>query len=379
MAPTDDQTSAWLRLHAATGVRGQSVRALLAALGDVRTIAEASARTLREIGLTEVQAGAILQPDTDRMVAAEQWLAGAPDRQLVCLDTASYPDLLAATPDPPVALFACGDTDLLHLPALAVVGSRNPTHGGRETAESFARHLARHGVAIASGLAAGIDAAAHTGALAGGGATIAVLGTGPDVIYPANHRTLQADIAAHGVVVTEYFPGTTARSGQFPARNRIIAGLSLGTLVVEATRRSGSLITARLAGEAGRSVFAIPGSIHNPMARGCHQLIRDGAILVETADDIFTELGPALSSARATATAATPGDDNARPTPEEPADPDYVKVLEAMGFDPISVDALATRTGLTTAELSSMLLIMELEGAVTAVPGVGFARCRYGK
>ena len=206
-----------------------------------------------------------------------------------------------------------------------------------------------------------------------------MLGTGPDVIYPASHRTLQADIAAHGVVVTEYFPGTTARSGQFPARNRIIAGLSLGTLVVEATRRSGSLITARLAGEAGRSVFAIPGSIHNPMARGCHQLIRDGAILVENADDIFTELGPALSSARATITAATPGDDNARPTREEPADPDYVKVLEAMGFDPISVDALATRTGLTTAELSSMLLIMELEGTITAVPGVGFARCRYGK
>jgi DNA processing protein len=254
-----------------------------------------------------------------------------------------------------------------------MVGSRSPTQGGRETAEQFARYLARCGLCITSGLATGIDGASHRGALREVGGTIAVLGCGIDVVFPRAHAALSAEIAAHGLLVTEYAPGVEPQKYFFPQRNRIIAGLALGTLVVEATRRSGSLITARHALENGREVFAIPGSIHNPLARGCHALIRQGAKLVEEASDVLVELAPQLRLAGVTI-------EPPPPAAEEPggaafaSDPSYRKLLSALDFSPVSIGDLGARVQLTTAELSSMLLVLELEGLVEALPGGRYLR-----
>lgn len=272
-----------------------------------------------------------------------------------------YPPLLREISDPPPVLFVQGDSGLLSSAQLAVVGSRNPSAHGRELAGEFARSLAAAGLVVTSGLAAGIDAAGHRGALAGGGATVAVLGTGLDRIYPPVHRDLAEDIARSGALVSEFPPGTPPRPHHFPRRNRLISGLSLGTLVVEAAARSGSLITARLALEQGREVFAVPGSIRNPLSRGCHALIRDGAKLVETVNDIVEELGPLAASA-----ARTPGP--AGPAREGPAGHQGI-LMELMGFDPVPVDVLIERSGLTAEEVSSMLLVLELQGYVVATPG----------
>lgn len=285
-------------------------------------------------------------------------------------DSADYPPLLAPLPDAPAQLHVAGDPALLWHPQLAIVGSRNPSAGGRDNAYDFARELARGGLTITSGLADGIDAAAHRAALDAGFPTIAVIGTGLDVAYPAKHRTLQAQIAEHGAVVSELPFGTPAHKGQFPRRNRIIAGLSLGTLVVEASLKSGSLITARLAADAGREVFALPGSIHNPMARGCHRLIRDGALLVETAGEIVAALAPQAAQLGTAlrerlANEDTPAQDSAH----APADPDYEKLWNALGDEAVALDTLVRRSGLTVAALSSMLLLMELEGLVCAAHG----------
>lgn len=280
-----------------------------------------------------------------------------------------YPSLLSAAPDAPPGLLVRGDLDVLSLPQLAIVGSRNPTQAGYDIARRFAEHLARSGLAITSGLAIGIDAAAHRGALEGGGKTIAVCGTGLDIDYPRANAGLSEEIASGGALVSEFPLGTPASRSNFPRRNRIISGLSLGTLVVEAAVRSGSLITARLAAEQGREVFAIPGSIHNPLSRGCHKLIRDGAQLVETADDIFAELqrfappGP-VSSKTAESTALL-----------APAlDKGYEILLDALGFEPASVDVLIARTGLKADEVASMLLILELEARIDACPGGLYVR-----
>jgi DNA processing protein len=259
--------------------------------------------------------------------------------------------------------------------AVAIVGSRSPSAGGRDNAFDFARALAASGLAVSSGLAAGIDTAAHEGALAVGGLTLAVLGTGPDVPYPRANTALHARIAESGAVVSEHPPGTGAQRGHFPSRNRILAGLSLATLVVEAAQRSGALITARLAGEAGREVLAVPGSIHNPLARGCHRLIRDGAGLVESAQEVVAAIGPL-----ATELADALRDRLAAPTSHATAladrqasvgggDPDYQRLWQALGHDPTGMDRLVSRTGLTAAELSSMLLVMELEGRVVVEHG----------
>lgn len=279
-----------------------------------------------------------------------------------------FPDLLARVADHPPALNVAGDVEALYLPALAIVGSRNPTRGGTDTAYRFAEHLARSGFCIVSGLAQGIDAAAHRGALAAGGKTIAVLGHGLDQVYPPQNAELAAEIARSGVLVTEYAEGTPPRRAHFPQRNRLIAGLSLGTLVVEAAVRSGSLITARLAGELGREVFAIPGSIHNPLARGCHRLLRQGARLVETADDILNELAPLLEHLMQNAATTTDV------TEQTGYDGDYLKLLDALGYDPQTPDELAKKSGLTIDEVSSMLLILELDGAIDALPGGRFSR-----
>jgi len=280
----------------------------------------------------------------------------------------AYPDLLSRIPDPPERLYVNGDPEALHLPAFAIVGSRNPTRAGSRNARDFARHLARTGFCIVSGLAQGIDASAHRGALDAGGATVAFLGTGIDRVYPAANRDLAHEIASAGALVSEFPLGAHPESWHFPQRNRLISGLGLGTLVVEAARRSGSLITARLAGEQGREVFALPGSIHNPLSRGCHQLIRAGAKLVETADDILSELAPLVGHLAETVVDPEGETDQARHD-----DPEYDRLLQVVGHDPSSVEILADESGLTIEQVSSMLLILELEGKVEVLSGGRYA------
>ena len=295
------------------------------------------------------------------------WLK-QPNSHLLARDDPRYPPLLRQIPYPPPLLFVHGDPTWLRAPQLAVVGTRNPTPLGRETAQRFAAYLAEAGMVITSGLALGIDAAAHQGALAGGGPTIAVMGTSLDRVYPAKHRDLAHAIAAQGALVSEFPIGTAAAAGNFPQRNRLISGLALGVLVVEAAAQSGSLITARQAVEQGREVFAIPGSIHNPLAKGCHALIRQGAKLVETAADILEELG-SLASAGAAALETAP-------TAMATLDDDYRQLLTAIDDQGSGVDTLVERCALTAEAVSSMLLILELEGYVAATPGGLYCRLK---
>jgi DNA processing protein len=313
-------------------------------------------------------------PPADPRTAA--WLADPSNSVLEPGDPAYPPQLRAADHRPP-RLYVRGATGCLVLPQLAIVGSRNATAGGRDTARSFAAFLAARGFVITSGLAEGIDAAAHAGALEAGGRTIAVCGTGLDRVYPRTNAALaERIVAGGGALVGELPPGTGAQRHHFPRRNRIISGLAVGTLVVEASTTSGALITARHAAEQGREVFAIPGSIHNPLTRGCHQLIRNGATLVETAADIVEQLGSALAGLAeglgevpTAAPAGTPGeaiDD----------DPAYGRLLEALGHDPVDVDTLVQRSGLTTGEVSSMLLMLELQGRVHSLAGSRYQRSR---
>ena len=278
-----------------------------------------------------------------------------------------YPPLLKQTAGAPAALYVQGALPLLATPQLAMVGSRSPTPAGRSTAREFAAWFARAGLTVTSGLATGIDAASHEGALRVDGATIAVFGTGLDRVYPPANRGLAERIRAHGALVSELPPGTAPLPENFPRRNRIIAGLALGTLVVEAARDSGSLITARQALEAGREVFAIPGSIHSPLSRGCHQLIKAGAVLVEEADDVTKELGFSFSKEQLTSAPAAvrgPGE----------LDKEYEMLLDALGFAPATIDSLVARTELPSESIASMLLILELEGRVAALPGGRYGR-----
>jgi DNA processing protein len=271
-------------------------------------------------------------------------------------------------------LYVAGNLGVLADPQLAIVGSRNPTAQGRETAAAFAEYLAERGLAITSGLAQGIDASAHQGALAAQGITLAVLGTGIDIVYPRCHRSLFADIESRGALISEFPLGTPPKRGNFPRRNRLIAGLCLGTLVVEAARRSGSLITARLANTYGREVFAVPGSIHNPLSRGCHELIKAGAKLVDSTADILSELN--FSSLFAKELDAPSTGRSAAP-PAAGMDNDHKILLDALGFDPVDLDRLVVRTGFKPEAVSSMMLILELEGHVQAAPGGRYSRVAY--
>ena len=282
-----------------------------------------------------------------------------------------FPPLLKQIPDPPVALFVRGDTALLASPQLAMVGSRNPSVEGRRNAEEFAAYLVKCGLVITSGMALGIEAASHRGALKGAGRTVAVWGTGLDKAYPPRNRDLAEEIAARGLIVSEFPPGTPPLPTHFPRRNRILSGLAVGTLVVEAASHSGSLITARTASEQGREVFAIPGSIHNPMARGCHRLLREGAKLVESAGDILEELAPLLGIEMPSVTEVS---SSTAPDGAPPEDPEYKLLLNSLDFAPTSVDALIERTGLTPEVVSSMLLMLELQGHVEASPGGRYSR-----
>jgi len=292
-----------------------------------------------------------------------EW-AQDPQNHLIRRGDDDYPELFEQISRPPSDLYVKGDPGLLQLPALAIVGSRNPTQAGARNAFEFARHLGSMGFCIVSGLAEGIDTAAHRGALDAGAATVAFLGHGIDRVYPASNRDLAHEIAAHGALVSEFPLGTHPGRENFPQRNRLISGMSLGTLVVEAARRSGSLITARFAGEQGREVFALPGSIHNPLARGCHQLIRQGAKLVETADDIVAELAPLASHLLQNSLEST-----ANESPANTDDEEYVQLKKYLSHDPIGVDELVNNSGLTIEQVSSMLLILELEGVVEPLSG----------
>jgi DNA processing protein len=298
----------------------------------------------------------------------EEWLTH-PHHHIIRAAAGEMPELLADIPDAPVQLYVIGDLDALHLPALAIVGSRNPTRGGLQNAYEFARHLGAAGFCIVSGLAQGIDAAAHEGALRGNARTVAFLGHGIDSVYPAENADLASRIAERGALCSEYPLGSPPRREHFPRRNRLISGSSLGTLVVEAARRSGSLISARLAAEQGREVFAIPGSIHNPLSRGCHQLIRQGAKLVESAEDIVSELGPMvahLMQKSAVISAEMPATSH--------YGQEYTSLLDALSYDPASADELAAHSGLTIDQVSSMLLILELEGKIEAQAGGRYSR-----
>jgi DNA processing protein len=324
-----------------------------------------------------------------------RWL-DAPDQQLIDADLAwldqadhhllgwaepDYPSLLGEIPGAPAALFVDGDPDLLWMPQVAIVGSRSASESGLAITRRFARALAGAGFAITSGMADGIDAAAHQATLDAGGRTLAVLGTGPDLVYPRKHRRLATEIAASGALISEFPPGTPGKAEHFPRRNRIISGLALGTLVVEASLKSGSLITARYATEQGREVFAIPGSINSPVARGCHQLIRDGARLTETVDEIISELSGlagALGDRLRLRLQHDPGNVT-DPGPAAPAgarrsDPDYVRLLDALEHEETDLDTLAERSGLSAAAVSSMLLLLELEGEVSVARGGKYAR-----
>ncbi len=300
------------------------------------------------------------------MEADLTWLSASGARILLASD-AEYPTLLRQLPAAPAALYVEGSIRALSSPQIAMVGSRSATPGGRATARNFAAFFARAGLTVTSGLAVGIDAASHEGALAGGGETIAVYGTGLDSVYPPEHLALTQQIRERGALVSVFPPRTPPLRAHFPRRNRIIAGLSLGTLVVEAARYSGSLITARHAVDAGREVFAIPGSIHSPLSRGCHQLLKSGAKLVEDAQDVLSELQFPLPE-------EVLAESEREPEKPPELDKEYEMLLDALGFEPATIDVLVARTRLPGESVASMLLILELQGRVSALPGGRYGR-----
>jgi DNA processing protein len=325
---------------------------------------------LERLGLTTAAIERLVMPDAALIDSDLRWLEET-GTALLPATAPGYPPLLRESPDAPAVLYVRGDVSILSEPQLAMVGSRNPTAGGRATAREFAVFFAHAGITITSGLALGIDTVCHEGALAGGGPTVAVLGCGLDQIYPRENQALADRIAGAGALISEFPPGSSPLPAHFPQRNRIIAGLTHGTLVVEAAQRSGSLITARLAGVAGREVFAIPGSIHNPLARGCHQLIRQGAKLVERPEDVLSELKISLV---AQLVASTPGGPSQSQQGSPLLDKEYKILLDALAFEPASVDSLIERTGMNSESIASMLLILELDGHVAPHPGGRYSR-----
>lgn len=373
-----DELRRWLLLLRTPGLGQAGLRERLAANdGDIDAALD---HLQRHAATLDPAARAWLeQPDETHLQADLDWLAEPGHRLLRCVD-ADFPPLLEAIAQPPAALFVSGDASLLLYPQVAIVGARGASAAGLANARVFARELALGGLLVTSGMADGIDGAAHAAALDAGTPTLAVIGTGPDRVYPRKHHALAMRIAAQGALVSEFPPGTAARADHFPRRNRLIAGLSLGTLVVEASLQSGSLITARLAGEQGREVFALPGSIHNPLARGGHRLIRDGARLVESPDEILDALAPAarhLADELALRLRSSPSlteMDRPQPAANWRNDPEYQQMLQVLGYDPTSLDELTTRTGQPAAALSSMLLMLELEGLIESLPGNRYQR-----
>jgi DNA processing protein len=354
--PLTEDLAAWLRLSLTPGLGGETLRRLLGAFGSPEGVLAASLPALaRQAG--EGVAAALKRGAPDGAVSAVGAWLDDPHNHVVTLADAGYPPQLLQIADPPMLLYVKGRVELLAAPALAVVGSRHASAQGTINAETFARAFSDSGLAVVSGLALGIDAAAHRGGLAGPGSSVAVMGTGADIVYPARNRELAHDLAARGALVSEFPLGARPLAAHFPRRNRLISGLSLGCLVVEAAVDSGSLITARLAAEQGREVFAVPGSIHSPLAKGCHALIKQGAKLVESASDVLEELRMQAPGARPGAPRGAGKDDGAG------------SLLAALGYDPCDRDTLAARLGLSAGETSALLTQLELEGHVAALPG----------
>jgi len=387
MSPDPDQLG-WLKLVLAPDLGPGRLEQLDIDARRLGSLPEHSDRDLRRLGLDTKAIRAIRDTDRERLQAAQAWLEH-PAHHFVTRVDAYYPPLLRRIPDAPLGLFVNGDPDWLVRPQIAIVGSRNATAGGLSIAREFAEGLSRAGLVVTSGLALGVDAAAHAAAMDAGGATLAVAGTGPDQVYPARHRDLALRIVDNGAVISCFAPGVGPRAGHFPARNRIISGMSTGVVVIEAGTRSGSLITARLAGEQGREVFAVPGSIRNPMACGCHRLIRQGARLVESPAEIVEELDPLISQLAGelrgllrpppaheaeSGRADGGGIDSGHDQPQYRDDADVEALLAAVGYDPVSVDEIVARTDLTTQAISSMLLELELQGRVTALGGGRYSR-----
>ena len=354
----DRRVDAWATL-AQKALPQRALVALLRAFGDPISVLAATRAELRSI-VSDAASDRVLAPLTaERSATTRAWLETA-GHELIAWDDADYPRALLDIGDAPPVLFHIGRRDLLNRTSIAIVGSRNATPQGIENARAFAAALADAGVTIVSGLALGIDAAAHEGALRHAGSTIAVIGTGPDRVYPARNRALARAIAERGTLISEYPPGTPARKENFPRRNRLLSGLARGVLVVEATLSSGSLITARLAGEQGRDVFAIPGSIHSPFSKGPHKLIREGAKLVETAEDVLAEIG--LSGPARAALSDASADD-------APREPRLAALLEAIAHDPVDLDRLMERTHMRADEIQAALTMLELDGHIAALPG----------
>jgi len=362
-----DQLRAWFTLLRAPTLGAAALRGLIATHGDA---VAALAFAVRAPNLDGAVRDALTTPDAAALAQDFAWLE-KPAHHFIPFSSADYPSLLRDAQNPPAALFVVGDPTRLWLPQIAIVGARNASNAGLTNAAAFARTFAQAGNAITSGLAEGVDGAAHAAALDAGGTTLAVLGTGPDIVYPRRHKALAQRIAEGGALVTEFPPGTAGKPENFPRRNRIIAGLSLGTLVIEASLKSGSLITARLAAEQGREVFALPGSIHHPLARGCHKLIRDGAKLVETAEEVLEELRGvgALLAEGLRERIAKADDAPGTAVGGHAGDPDYARLLGALDTAPAALDELVGRTALPAPALSSMLLVLELEGVVSAENG----------
>jgi DNA processing protein len=350
--------AAWIELSLVPGLGSSRFRSLLSAFGLPSKVLGATRTQLSRVVPDALAASIIERGRGAEVEKAMRWAEGRAHGVLTLAD-AAYPKQLLEIPDPPPLIYVTGSVELLASPALAVVGSRNATPQGLQNARAFARALSEAGFAIVSGLALGVDAEAHRGGLEGRGATIAVLGTGIDVVYPQRNRSLADEIASRGTLASEFPLGTEPLAGNFPRRNRLISGLSRGCLVVEAALDSGSLITARLAADQGREVFAIPGSIHSPLSKGCHALIKQGAKLVDSAQDVLEELGVSTRQA--------PG------APAAGADHD---LLERMGFDPCDIDELIARSGLPVEAVSAMLLKLELDGKIAGLPGGLYQRIR---
>jgi DNA processing protein len=373
--PIDDietsDVAQWIALNHIPGLGNAAFCQLLAKFGSPEAIYNANSSQLREVVSDEI-AGKISQGINVHAIAPTlDWLR-KDNTHVVTLADSAYPQQLLQISNPPAVLYAIGNLHWLNHPSIAMVGSRNATPQGEKNAEEFATSLCNHGLCVVSGMALGIDGAAHRGAVKANGATIAVVGTGLDIVYPARHRDLAHKIAERGLIVSEFSLGTPSKAQNFPRRNRIISGLSLGCLVIEANIDSGSLITARLAAEQGREVFAIPGSIHSPVTKGCHQLIKQGAKLIENIQDILEEInwGELKNQSATNSPIGLIFDANENLENE----PEHNTVLASMGFDAINFDVLQQRTALTTETLSAMLMLLELEGKVTTVAGNQYQR-----
>jgi DNA processing protein len=382
---TDLSCTQWLNFLRAPGLSAAKRRAMFDTLGSIDAVINITEPQARALRVSPESMAAFKRP-AQRMIEADLAWLSAGQRSLIPTGDARYPELLARAPDAPVALFVDGSIERLALPTIAIVGSRGATKQGADFAQALAGAFSAAGLTVVSGLALGIDTSAHLGALVGPGSTAAVLATGLDRMYPKQNFALAERIVAEGgVLITEMPLGTAPLPALFPQRNRIISGLSLGVVVVEASVQSGSLVTARFAGEQGREVFAVPGSIHNPMARGCHQLIRQGAKLVESAADVLSELAPMIQgdlfalnalltpvktkqSKRANQKAEVQIDN--RP----PIDLETTRFLDLMGYDPVNIDRLVDLTGMNVAQLAGQLLHLEMDGFIEKLSGARYQR-----